>query len=518
MPLTTAIVSSWSAKSDTELIGELAKQNDDLAQRSQFSELDADLRKELQEFLAERPESSTPEVSTEILRMLRILARDQGLIDGLLNEAKYDLVIMCGLHRGKPTRSYSCLDEAEKCLINTLHHSSKARAIFEKVALERLIERLGQFRSGSSVSVDGLTQPLSAKQAEDIWFYDLRISFVSSAHLPSIQKTWRENPAVAGVFIETAQEMLEKKADENFGDAPSAVKNRASEALKILYNLICRCPNTGFPTNFPAKRLTELACDFVRVGLLFGQDLLQHGVNLLTAVPRKQHEGRDMTIPDVLVTILGNLLDEKKTASERDLLNTYFAVLLNICSECAEARRYCRLMILPPLRASDVARRPDEGDTLRNRMVRAIHATVSRDLAAEFLFVLCKRSVPRMIKYTGFGHAAGLFADRGLLGKISERKDGDSEDSDTEEYNDVRDNVNPVSGYVQPRGENPLADMSDEQKEYEAMKLVNAIDQMMRSGGIRPATIGPDGRPREVSHVLELAKDAPADEMNSDSD
>jgi hypothetical protein len=43
--------------------------------------------------------------------------------------------------------------------------------------------------------------------------------------------------------------------------------------------------------------------------------------------------------------------------------------------------------------------------------------------------------VGRMIKYTGFGNAAGLFANRGLLCKTSNPDySSDSEDSDTEEY------------------------------------------------------------------------------------
>lgn len=40
-----------------------------------------------------------------------------------------------------------------------------------------------------------------------------------------------------------------------------------------------------------------------------------------------------------------------------------------------------------------------------------------------------------MIKYTGFGNAAGLFANRGLLSRTSNPDySSDSEDSDTEEY------------------------------------------------------------------------------------
>ena len=48
--------------------------------------------------------------------------------------------------------------------------------------------------------------------------------------------------------------------------------------------------------------------------------------------------------------------------------------------------------------------------------------------------------------------------------------------------------------------------LTEEQKEYEAMKLVEAFDRLtkMGSGCIKPATIGPDGRPVEIQHVLQL--------------
>lgn len=50
--------------------------------------------------------------------------------------------------------------------------------------------------------------------------------------------------------------------------------------------------------------------------------------------------------------------------------------------------------------------------------------------------------VGRMIKYTGFGNAAGLFANRGLLCKTSNPDySSDSEDSDTEEYLTYKDQL-----------------------------------------------------------------------------
>ena len=63
-------------------------------------------------------------------------------------------------------------------------------------------------------------------------------------------------------------------------------------------------------------------------------------------------------------------------------------------------------------------------------------------LAAELLFTLCKESSSRLIKYTGYGNAAGLlFAHELLSGGRSEGEgdySSDSETSDTEEYIEER--------------------------------------------------------------------------------
>lgn len=60
---------------------------------------------------------------------------------------------------------------------------------------------------------------------------------------------------------------------------------------------------------------------------------------------------------------------------------------------------------------------------LRNKLVRLMtHLdTDVKRVAAEFLFVLCSESVPRFIKYTGYGNAAGLLAARGLMAGVGLR-------------------------------------------------------------------------------------------------
>lgn len=89
-------------------------------------------------------------------------------------------------------------------------------------------------------------------------------------------------------------------------------------------------------------------------------------------------------------------------------------------------------------------------------------------------------SVGRMIKYTGYGNAAGMFANKGLLGGIQPDTDfsSESEESDTEEYCKYRESINPITGCYEEPKPNPLEGMTEEQKEYEAMKLVNLVDQL----------------------------------------
>ena len=77
---------------------------------------------------------------------------------------------------------------------------------------------------------------------------------------------------------------------------------------------------------------------------------------------------------------------------------------------------------------------------LSHRLVSLMTASGhgTEGVAAELLFVLCKEDSSQLIKYTGYGNAAGLLLSYGLLG--GGKSDGaadyssDSEDSETEDY------------------------------------------------------------------------------------
>merc|ERR1719187_204619 len=130
------------------------------------------------------------------------------------------------------------------------------------------------------------------------------------------------------------------------------------------------------------------------------------------------------------------MAEEGNMASNMSLLS----VLYNMARALRPVIKYLKSTILPPLQASDLKAKPEEGNSLKSRLVSLLTNTTGdiSTMVAELLFVLCKENVGRLIKHTGYGNAAGLLARRGLMagGRRGREGEGYSEDeeSDTEEY------------------------------------------------------------------------------------
>ncbi|GAA6094062.1 synembryn-A, partial [Tachysurus ichikawai] len=165
----------------------------------------------------------------------------------------------------------------------------------------------------------------------------------------------------------------------------------------------------------------------------------------------------------------------------KEKLTPVLNLLTETCRAHRETRHYLRQQILPPLR--DVVLRPEQGDTIRNKLVRLMtHVdTELKHCAAELLFVLCKENVGRFVKYTGYGNAAGLLAARGLLSGHSSAPQcqySSDSDSDTEEYRQARGRINLVTGRVEEPQPDPMEGMSEEEKEAEAVRLVAMFNRL----------------------------------------
>jgi hypothetical protein len=248
-----------------------------------------------------------------------------------------------------------------------------------------------------------------------------------------------------------------------------------------------------------------------------------------------EFEGKNMEAIAMILGFMNRYVStyvNQPTSANADALYPVLLLLSLMAKSNKIIRHYCRLKVLPALRKQDLLSLPQQGSQLRNKLARLMtdpNIQIKR-LSAKFLFILCKESVRRLVKYTGFGNAAGLLAETGLMASTSQGSEttlysSDSDESDTEDYKQLESCINPVTGrayigedtaYFDPAAKkyvklkkDMFEGMSEEQKEYEAMKLVNELDKLTRlSGVIKPATIGPDGRPVELEHVLQLQENS----------
>lgn len=174
-------------------------------------------------------------------------------------------------------------------------------------------------------------------------------------------------------------------------------------------------------------------------------------------------------------------------------------------------RKYLRFEILPPLKGEDIYRLPSEGNKPRNYLAKLMtHSNIQiKRLSAQLIFTLCKENVSRLIKYTGFGNAAGLIADLGLLAnkpKNDTENKSDDTDSDTEDYRKAKNQINHVKGCFDAQLNTNIFDgYTEEQKMYIVDQLMSKFDELNTMGLIRPAAIDEaTGKVKAVEHVLEF--------------
>ncbi|XP_061577568.1 synembryn-A isoform X1 [Cololabis saira] len=391
---------------------------------------------------------------------------------------------------------------------------------------------------------------------QEVRFFDLRLCFLLTAlrvdvraqlaqELHGVNLLGNHLEATLGLCwpdtMETARAGFEGVPPEELPPLSRQQTELAMEILKILFNVT-------FDTN-RRKVDEEAAAEYRHLGAILRHCLMSHAdgeerteefhshtVNLLGNLPLPcldvllmpkvqqgsiEYMGVNMDAVNMLLDYMEKRLDRGQKLKETLIPS------LNLLTESArihrETRKFLRSKVLPPLR--DVMNRPEVGSTLRNKIVRLMtHIdTDVKDCAAEFLFVLCKESVSRFIKYTGYGNAAGLLAARGLLrGGRDSGIYSEDEDSETEEYKEAKAHINPVTGVVEEDQPNPMDGMTEEQKELEAMKLVKMFDKLSRSSVIQPMQLGMDGTMREMTSK-ELLKPShnpvvqPEQGANSDS-
>ncbi|KFP17457.1 Synembryn-A, partial [Egretta garzetta] len=457
-----------------------------------------------------------PSCQVTCLESIRILSRDKHCLDPFTTkEGLKTLSRHAGIDYSEELiREVPDLDvilEALKCLCNIVFSSPRAQ---ELTAEARLVVGLAK---RIKLLLTALRVDIRQQLAQEL----RGISLMTDTLELTLGVKWMDPYEVA-----TEEGLLPP--------LPRQETERAMEILKVLFNI----------TFDSSKREVdeEDAALYRHLGALLrhclmisadGEDRTEefhsHTVNLLGNLPLKcldvlltpkvrpgslEYMGVNMDAVSILLDFLERRLDRGHKLKES------LTPVLNLLTESArvhrQTRKFLKAKVLPPLR--DVRNRPEVGNSLRNKLVRLMtHIdTDVKHCAAEFLFVLCKESVSRFVKYTGYGNAAGLLAARGLMaGGREEGEYSEDEDTDTEEYKEAKPNINPVTGRVEEKLPNPMEGMTEEQKEYEAMKLVNMFDKLSREQVIQPMGITPSGNLAPMENAIHDMAD---ERSSSDSD
>lgn len=503
------------------------------------------------------------------LEAVRILSRDKVGLDEVLRKEMIDTMIcLAGLVTDEEAVSISnkqndvkVIVEAQKCLCNLIFNSSAVqRMCCNNGCIEGIVVRLKTYKEPELL--------------HEVKFFDMRMLFLLTAFCADVRPKLRNELHGLTYLVEVLDLILKSSAERHSQVTPVRPGRRvnfargvlwddavpylddndvdlACEVLKILFNLTVHVDKGNLDEEEEAHfmRLVSILHDILISPTHSKEkrdELQSHTVNLLTNMPPDSYEELLTPLTESAACVTDNkdfeydgqnmeaiaallqFLDKRLDKPQKSLKEALSPILTCLC-ECAQAnrviRKFLRTRVLPPLR--DVYNRPEQGDTLRNKLCRLLTSPVTdvKDLVADFLFILCKENVARLIKYTGYGNAAGLLASRGLMlgGRGKGNYSSESEDSETEEYREVKDRINPVIGcYEEPRPD-PMAGMSEEQKEYEAIQLVNMMDKLARDGVVTPMRVEEDGKPRPIEHILELCEETEASvikqhEFEPDSD
>ncbi|XP_070707867.1 chaperone Ric-8A [Pempheris klunzingeri] len=418
------------------------------------------------------------------------------------------------------------IKEAMKVLCNVVYNSTWAQERFSALKLMCGL-------------VECLSTSVSCSSPSSVQFYELRLLFLITALRPELRTQLQQEGGVS--FLTAALEScLEVQWKEQYECvlSPAAppisleASQRIIEILKILFN-ITYSTHRQEPSEEDAALYRHLVailrlCLIRKCLIMDDTDELQgHTVNLLTALPLQcldvllmvplepgshQCQGVNMDCVHSLMSFMERRLELGDKVKEK--LTPILNLLTESCRAHRETRHYIRKQILPPLR--DASQRPEEGTTVKSRLIRLM-THLDTDLkycAADFIFVLCKENVSRFVKYTGYGNAAGLLATRGLLGgqgtHCTDGQYSSDSDSETEEYRQVKDRINPVTGRVETEQPDPMEGMTEEEKNEEAKRLIMLFNKLSRDSIIEPMGVDSQGKlvPMPGLKDISLAEEA----------
>lgn len=534
----SVILSEIDGGDDTRVEKLLQEYNTENSHTFAFDREEEDARIKLcQGLLTVLRRSARPLCQSTCLGTMRIFSRDKRVLgpvatqDGILTLAGLARIRALGddgktLEETQSGEEERVVVEALKCLCNVVFNSVAAQQVGADVQLaEGLCARL---------------HSVSSSQHE-VGLFSLRLVFLLSALRMDVRSKLRKEVGALRLLTDVLERTLDvhwvgpyEVAPPDPDGLPISTENndRAMEALKALFNITMS--ESSDEDNEHQLRLIVGITRHILMLKTHSEDKTEeahsHAINLLSNLPvqcldvlidvpvqggLEKYGGKNMDAVQVLLDFMEKRIDKGSNFIEG------LTPVLNLMTEGSryhrEIRRYLKIQVLPPLK--DVKERPEIGCTVRNKLVRLMtHIDMAvKQGAAEFLFVLCKESVDNLLKYTGYGNAAGLLMARGLLaGGRGETEYSSDEDSDTEEYKSAKPFINPITGHIEHPMPNPMEEMTEEQKEYEAQRLVHMIDELSRKELIRPMGVRKDGTLAPLGETIHGCSPPPSSDSDSD--
>ncbi|XP_028410018.1 synembryn-A-like [Dendronephthya gigantea] len=535
-------------------------------QRFSFEDINPSLRhkfiRSLLDELCNRQDESSKclNYTARCLEALRVLSRDKSNLGEMISEKSCRIFLkLAGLCQTAAQLDVEIVVnesvvviEALKCVCNLVFQNAEFREYTIKYnCTEAVCVRLTWFGRSDL--------------PRDVKFYDLRLLFVLTALEANERTTALHANAVEFLTValdqvvpgcEERRVLLSKELEVRENDSESPLPSRCNlpdvsldkdavelfgEILKVLFNITINISQEQ-PDNNLQQSCYKLIF-ILRHMLIKCKDLPQEPknlqnniINMLINLPFLSYNLLFWKIPKMEAKeILKNfevdqcknkhpiifeffnveaihkllvILDQRlvDNLNLKETLSPLLSVLTTVARHNRIIRKYLRQEVLPSLGYVGMEK-PEKLDTIRGRLVRHLTSAVHevKESVGEFLFVLCKENVSRLIKYVGYGNAAGFLADHGLMAGNNDETAGnystDDEESDSEEYEQIKDQIDPMTGaQVDPNVENPLDKMTEEEKELEAERLANLLSKLNKQGIVKPVAIGPDGKPVEISN------------------
>lgn len=433
------------------------------------------------------------------LQVIRILTRDAQVADTIFNADRIETLLhlanLVGEEEAFMTENSTSFDakivvEAQKCLSNLISISNTVRRIccsnssvegimlrlrmhpdpklphevkyFDMLMLFLLTALCSELRSKVCVEFHGLIYLM-----ESIDLILKNNAEYLAENMPNKNKRRSKGSRRGRKTLSSSNDNKEDASDDKIDESLVAYcledweVNLSIQVLKVLFNLTINIDSSKMKEFEEGNylRLVSILHDLLLCETKNAnkkEDLQSSIVNLLTNMPEvtyeellskiaelgkpenpdHEYDEMNMEVIAVLLKFLNNRLDNATPGDLDKSLCPILICLIKAARSHTIIRKYMRYHILPPLK--DVSTRPEQGNTMRNKLVRMMTSPTSKAnfLCAHFLFILCKKSVNRLIKYTGYGNAASLLASEGLLGIQPTRPSysSDSEDSETDEY------------------------------------------------------------------------------------